>query len=77
MTFFEEIEDLKYKYAMLQKENKRLRSEAGRSTYSKGRDSARQDSAEDKKKRCVCSMTSLSLLNTLPVDLELVLRAHY
>ena len=73
----EEVRKKNERIVELEKENKRLRSEAGRSTYSKGRDSARQESAEDKKKRCVCSMTSLSLLNTLPVDLELVLRAHY
>ena len=72
----EDIRKKNERIVELEKENKRLRSEAGRSTYSKGRDSARQESAEDKKRRCVCSMT-LTLLNTLPADLELVLCAHY
>ena len=37
--------------AELEKEVKRLRMEAGRSTYSRGRDTSRTESAEDKKRR--------------------------
>ena len=48
----EEIRRKNEQIAELEKENKRLKSEAGRSTYNKGRDAARKESAEDKKRRC-------------------------
>ena len=54
----EEIRRKNEQIAELEKENKRLKSEAGRSTYNKGRDAARKESAEDKKRRC-CSLNDL------------------
>ena len=54
----EEIRRKNEQIAELEKENKRLKSEAGRSTYNKGRDAARKESAEDKKRRC-CLLNDL------------------
>ena len=47
----DELKKKNERIAELEKEVKRLRMEAGRSTYSRGRDLSRTESAEDKKRR--------------------------
>ena len=50
----DEVKKKNERISDLEKEVKRLRSEASRGTYNKGRDLGRAESAEDKKRRLSC-----------------------